>query len=324
MLTLRGSAPESIFHLLGADENSATYALGWVLERSPVFLALLEKSWFGSTSSTGIPLISLQRHDVDKGFTDLEFQRDQLFHAVLEAKRSWTVPTVTQLRRYRPRLDVHGARHRRIITVSSADKAFAMRHLPSSIDGVKLIHQSWGDILRVAKKATANAPKFEEKLWLRHFVQHLQDFVAMDRVSSNNVYVVSLGLEPIKKGGTHSWVDVVEKDRCYFHPIGKGWPSQPPNYIGFRYKGRLQSVHHIDRFEIVRDLSLCNPLWLKTKSDHFVYHLGPPMKPAKEVKTGKIFRNGRVHCAIDTLLSGEFTTISDARDETKRRVATAL
>ena len=32
-------------------------------------------------------------------------------------------------------------------------------------------------------------------------------------------------------------------------------------------------------------------------------------------------RAGRVSCAIDTLLSGAFDTISDARDETQRRLA---
>jgi hypothetical protein len=35
----------------------------------------------------------------------------------------------------------------------------------------------------------------------------------------------------------------------------------------------------------------------------------------------KIFRNGRVWCAIDTLLCGTFDTITDARGETDRRLA---
>jgi hypothetical protein len=55
--------------------------------------------------------------------------------------------------------------------------------------------------------------------------------------------------------------------------------------------------------------------------DHFAYRLGPPMRPPGDVKTGKIFKNGRVWCAIDTLLSGAFATITDARDETQRRLA---
>ena len=80
-------------------------------------------------------------------------------------------------------------------------------------------------------------------------------------------------------------------------------------------------MHHIDRFDVVEDLSTYNPLWLKTDGDHFVYRLGPPMRPAREMRTGNLFRNQRVRCAIDTLLSGAFHTIRDARDETDRRLA---
>ncbi len=143
----------------------------------------------------------------------------------------------------------------------------------------------------------------------------------MERQLDNTVFVVALGKKAMVKGRTHTWIDVVEKDGCYFHPVGNNWPVQPPNYIGFRYNGKLQSVHHIDSFEVVEDLSSYNPRWLKTDFDHFVYKLGPAMRPSREVRTGKIYMNGRVWCAIDTLLSGAFATISDARDETKRRLA---
>lgn len=323
-LKVRGNEPESIFRLFGADENSATYALGWTLERSPAFSEALTKAWFGRSIGAGPSVIALQRHAEDRGFTDLEFQQGLRYHAILEAKRGWTVPTESQLRRYQPRLKKYGAQNHRLVTVSSADAAFAARHLPATIGGVKLVHHSWGDIQRLAKLASSRASKFEEKLWLRHLILHLQEFVAVDRLTSNNVYVVSLGANRMVASGPHTWIDVVEKDGCYFHPIEKGWPTQPPNYIGFRYKGRLQSVHHVQGFEVARDLSTVNALWVKTKSDHFVYRLGPAMRPAAEIRTGNLFRNGRVHCAIDTLLSGEFTTVSDARDETKRRLAAPL
>jgi len=143
----------------------------------------------------------------------------------------------------------------------------------------------------------------------------------MDRITDNTVYVVSLGLDAMVEGGRHTWIDVVEKDGCYFHPMGVGgWPVQPPNYIGFRYHGKLQSVHHIDSYQVTEDLSALNPLWPKTVLFHFVYRLGPAMRPASEIRTGNIFRAGRVYCALDTLLSGALKTISEARDETKRRL----
>ena len=137
----------------------------------------------------------------------------------------------------------------------------------------------------------------------------------------NSVYVVSLSVNPIGQSADYTWVDVVEKDGRYFHPVGNRWPVSPPNYIGFRYHGELQSVHHIDAYETVADLSQRSSMWPKTDTHHFVYTLGPAMKPTARVRTGKIYRNARVWCAIDTLLSGVCETIGDARDETSRRLS---
>ena len=145
----------------------------------------------------------------------------------------------------------------------------------------------------------------------------------MQNPRDNQVFVVALSAQPIKDGDDYTWIDVVEKEGRYFHPVGNRWPVVPPNYIGFRYYGELQSVHHIDTYEIVGDLSELNPKWPRREdaADHFVYTLGPAMKPARPMRTGNIYRSGRVWCAIDTLLSGVCDTISDARDETSRRLA---
>lgn len=325
VLLVRGSNAANIFRLNGADENSATYALGWLLDQSKLFRSAMINAWFGEFLPSEDDVISLQKHGSDGGFTDIEVHAGRQYHAIVEAKRWWDVPTTAQLNRYRPRLSAIGANIQRLISVSAADAAFAYRRLPSHIDGAEIVHQSWGDIQRIAKQARAGSTGFEERLWLNHFIQHLQEFVAMDRVRDNNVFVVSLGLKPMVEGGKHTWIDVVEKDGCYFHPVGKGFPKQPPNYIAFRYDGKLQSVHHIDSFEVVEDLSSVNHCWIKTNFDHFVYRLGPPMRPKTEKRTGKgIVKAGHAWCAIDTLLSDSFKTISEARDETARRLAKSL
>lgn len=323
-LTIHGEQPLSVFRLNGADENSATFALGWGLEQSPEYRKIVIEAMFGEVLVVDNAVIALQRHSLDGGYTDLEIQAAHRFHAILEAKRWWGVPSVEQLARYRPRLVAAGAERKRLVSVSAADRAHALRRLPADINGIGVVHLSWSDLQRLAKRARSLASGFEEKLWLRQLIDHLQEFVSMDRLTDNKVFVVSLGRQPMVDGQIHTWIDVVEKDRCYFHPVGNTWPVQPPNYIGFRYNGGLQSVHHIDNFEIVENLTTCNPLWPPTDIDHFVYRLGPPMRPPQEVRTGNIFRNGRVWCAIDTLLSGAFATISDARDETQRRMAEPL
>jgi hypothetical protein len=291
-----------------------------VLEKSLHFRSNMLATWFGKDINLNDPIISLQRHGSDGGYTDIEIQSGEHVHVIVEAKRGWDLPTEGQLRRYRPRLALAAARLQRLVSISSADAEFANRRLPKQVADVEVTHQSWGNVRRIARQAHAQSAGFEEKLWLNQLTDHLQEFAAMERVTDNTVYVVSLGLQSMVEGGNHTWIDVVEKDRCHFHPVGGGWPVQPPNYVGFRYYGKLQSIHHIDSFQVVEDVSTINPLWLKTDSDHFVYRLGPPIVPATEIRTGNIFRNGRVYCAIDTLLSGAFKTISEAKDETKRRI----
>jgi hypothetical protein len=53
-------------------------------------------------------------------------------------------------------------------------------------------------------------------------------------------------------------------------------------------------------------------------TDHYVYRLGPAIIPSRTVKTGKLYKNGRVWAMLDTLLTCD--SISEARDLTKTRL----
>lgn len=328
-LVARGTFPISVFKLLGRDENSATFALGWTLEASPQFAKLLVNKIAGRKLPATGRYFRLQQSGEDKGFTDLEIRFGDELHAIVEAKIGWQVPNEAQLRRYRPRLDEKGLPLSKLVmvSVSAATAEVAALNLVREVDGVRVLHLSWGAIRAMAQKARQLARGFEEKLWLRELIVHLGDYAAMDRVRDNLVYVVSLGSAPMREGETHTWIDVVATDGHYFHPVGNHWPTQPPNYIGFRYRARLQSVHRVESFEIMPDVSVKNPLWFQTTGDHFVYKLGPAMKPPREMVAGggedTVQRNLRVWCAIDTLLSGEFDTLGEARDATKARLAAA-
>lgn len=46
-LAIRASFPKNVFELMGKDENSATYALGWTLERSPCLASILAERLAG-------------------------------------------------------------------------------------------------------------------------------------------------------------------------------------------------------------------------------------------------------------------------------------
>ncbi len=145
----------------------------------------------------------------------------------------------------------------------------------------------------------------------------------MRNPQDNMVYVVSLSHKPIKQNSHYTWIDAVEKDECYFHPLKKGWPDVPPNYIAFRYDGQLQSVHYIESYQVVDDLSAINESWPEKDADsdpdHLLYKLGPAMRPPYTVRSGPIW-NRRIRCAIDTLLSGAYENISEAKKETIRRL----
>lgn len=321
-LRLFGNEPTSIFALLGKDENSATFALGWILDRCPSFRNLFVSDLIGCPLNEQEEfVVDLQRHGEEGGFTDVEVVSRDFCHLIIEAKRGWTIPSHNQLETYSRRLSSLSKASRKIISVSAATREYAVRRLRVDIADVPVTHRSWADIKRLAGAAYRNANGFEEKLWLRQFDRHLEDYVSMQNPRDNLVYVVSLSARSTRPGESYSWIDAVEKDGCYFHPVGNRWPFEPPNYVGFRYRGELQTVHHIDGYEVVSDLSSRNAAWPTTDTDHFIYTLGPAMKPMRPMRTGNIFRNARVRCAIDTLLAGAYDTVREARDETNRRLA---
>jgi hypothetical protein len=150
-LTIHGKEPANVFQLMGSDENSATFALGWVLERSPAYRELVMGEVFGDSLDVSNAAITLQSHAEDGGYTDLEVQSGRQFHVIFEAKRWWPVPTEKQFERYLPRLDAGHAERRRLISVSAADATYAKRQLPDQIDGIGLVHLSWGDLERLAE-----------------------------------------------------------------------------------------------------------------------------------------------------------------------------
>lgn len=136
---------------------------------------------------------------------------------------------------------------------------------------------------------------------------------------SNLVFVVSLGSDT-PEGSSVSWIDIVAERQQYFHPVGNRWPKEPPNYIAFRYWGRLQSIHHIERFVVTTNIGEEVVGYPKREAiPHFVYSLGPPIRPNHVVKSGpRVQRSARVRVMLDLLLTCE--TITEALDKTKERL----
>ena len=315
----------SVFSLNGKGEDSATYAIGWGLVQSYQLINLfIQELGILDLSEQDIKYatVDLQKHSSDNGFTDIEVSIPNKLHIIIEAKLHWELPGSQQLEKYCSRFDAedNGAIHQLLVTLSATSKDYALQFQGNRFNNYDLHHLSWEDMHSIVQAAYGAASGFTEKLWLTELSIHLKGYRSMTETNDNGAYCVVISNDPISDDSSYTWLDVITQDKAYFHPMGlNGWPSTPPNYLAFRQGGKLLSVHHVDSYRVSDKMSELNASWPKTKASHLVYSLGPPMVPVKPIKNGKLYATGRYWCAIDTLLSGAFDTISAARDETQRR-----
>ncbi len=318
---LRGREATNVFDLLGRNENDISSSVAWVLGSCRAMLnEFLKAVGVSESIKFSDVAIRMQEFDRDGGITDVEITDNQHFFLIVEAKRGWTLPRRSQLEMYAARESFCNspAKSKSIVIVSECSRDFIDHHLDiNSIDGIPVKHVSWGDFALFAEQARARSSNYEKRL-LQDLIEYLKGAVRVQDQTSNEVFVVSLGLRR-PEGCSIGFLDVVQQKKRYFHPVGNRWPKQPPNYIAFRYFGKLQSIHHIAGYVITKNLHTEIPEWKNSgeHAPHFVYELGPAIVPQKEVRTGNIFRAGRVWCHIDTLLTCD--TISEAVELTKER-----
>ncbi len=135
---------------------------------------------------------------------------------------------------------------------------------------------------------------------------------------SNWVYCVVLSDET-PHGWKISYRDIVEKNKLYFHPIGvNGWPKRPVNYIAFRYKGKLLSIHKVEEALVFTNPNeYIQEVPKMSWEPCFLYKLGPGIVPKKTIINGRIFPSGRIWCMIDTFFTAH--TIQEAKEISTRR-----
>jgi hypothetical protein len=323
-LTLYGRPVATVFDLLGDKENDITYSVGWGLSESEGFaLALLDDVLPADISAGAkVDAVKLQQGISGAGFTDIEVEAEtdkDRVHLVIEAKRGYDLPTLQQLTKYATRTD---SAPTALLVLAEASRHFVKGKLPEEVEGVPVHYRSWRDLKQLTTATASESRRHAEKRLLRDLSRYLRGLMTMQNVSSNLVYVVSLGGE-IENTGI-SFRDIVVEHDTYFCPIGGtrgGWPKEPPNYLGFRFDGKLQQIRHVEHYRVVEDDHAgFEPL--KGKVDwaherHWLFSLGPPIVPAKEVRTGKLWPTHRGWIAIDLLLTCE--TVAEARDKTQQR-----
>lgn len=306
---------------MGYKENDISHSTAWVLSKSGAMLEKFVEAICGVNKFNHDDVeICVQEYDKGSGITDIEIKDGIDFYIIVEAKRGWILPGKDQLLKYSTRESFNKslARNKVIVTLSECSRDYADHHLAiKNANGIAITHMSWKDIYELTMAAYPYALNSEKRL-LRELQLYLRGLMTMQNQNSNEVYVVSLGTSKPDECSI-TWIDIVQQKNKYFHPMGGGWPKEPPNYIGFRYHGKLQSIHHIESYIISTNLH--NEVSEMPDSNgvaHFVYTLGPGIIPPKTVKTGNIYRNGRVWAHLDLLLT--CNTIFEARDLTKKRM----
>ena len=118
-------------------------------------------------------------------------------------------------------------------------------------------------IAAMAADAAHATGRRQERRLLAELERYLRGLMTMQNVTSNAVYVASLAVQELGASGL-SFADIVVDHHRYFHPYGSGggWPKTPPNYLSFRYLGRLQQIRHVEGYDIVADpTATASPAW---------------------------------------------------------------
>lgn len=296
-----GSDVGSVFDLLGRDENDLTAALGFSMSKCPALASvLLQRMWPSKSHGVGAPDFALEvRGEV--GRTDLEIRLPTGL-LILEAKRGWLLPTLGQLESYVGRIESHGKGA--LVTLSQASAELAATHFPSEIHGVPVVHLPWSDVLAdiAAVRPTCRGT---ERVWLDELQMYLKKVIRMRSVADSWTYCVVLNDE--RPGGPKapSFKEYVTDLSCYFHPYGEGgWPTQPPNFMAFRWGGKVQRIHRVTSSEVIptiRERFPSHPPGVKSDRAHAVYQLGPQLPPHDPIPNGTNYRANRLWVLLDQL-----------------------
>lgn len=302
-LTRYGVEVASAFSLLGQNENDLTAALGFTMARCKALNdAVLHRVWPQFDAAEEVVHALEVRDKI--GRTDLEVRLPaSTALLIFEAKRDWLLPTTKQLAQYAPRIHRYGAGA--LVTLSQASAALAANHLPTDIRGIPVVHLPWRDVL---SDVAAVRPKCRgrERIWLEELHTYLMEVIRMRTVADSMAYSVVLSEDRPGGEGTQTFREIVTDGHCYFHPYGiGGWPTDPPNFMAFRWGGAVQRIHRVIKADVVptiRDRYPHHPKGPASDRAHAVYDLGPRIPPFDPIPNGVgIYPSSRLWVLLDQL-----------------------
>ena len=184
-LRLHGEEVDTVFHLLGKNENDMTKSLGWCLSQVPSFLDALGGELGTPDLSTHHAVIRLQEHQLETGITDLEIYAPGYAAWIIEAKRGFTVPSVDQLEKYATRLaqlkDRNAVRGLAVLAASDRNDQWLsqqIQRLSDEIDHIPVYALSWRKVRRMAEEARSDVGRAGKSL-LGQFQTYLESEASM-------------------------------------------------------------------------------------------------------------------------------------------------
>ena len=336
-LMKRDQQVDTVFELLGTKEDDMTYSLGWALAECNVFNRQLATMLGLNKGFSDAMQIQLQKSEPQMGRTDIEIVDPEKVHIVIEAKQGFDIPPCEQLEKYADRLleSPYTKAKKMLLVLAESDREdqwlrLSMEKMLQQVsDNVKQVEVkaiSWRDFQKLAQESIKKTNNNAEKRLLHQLNRYLEKVLIMQNQNSNRVLVVSAG-DTVFLEDKISSVVAIEKHQKYFHPIGNGWPKEPPNYIAFRYNRKLQSIHHIESSKVIEDYKQVEAFNLQSShpiEKHYLYELGPAIEP-KNVRTNdktkrfkSIPRNTHCWCYLDLLLTCD--SVSEALVKTKERM----
>lgn len=301
-LTRHGADVRAVFDLLGHDENDLTAALGFTLANCAGLREAIVRRMTPGVSRLHQEQITIDLEVRDKvGRTDLEVAVPGAV-LIFEAKRGWLLPSVAQLGSYAPRVRKRGGGA--LVTLSQASEALARAQLPPEIDGVPVIHLPWRRVLEDIE-AVRSTCRGHERFWLDQLRTYLAGVIKVRSVADSWTYCVVLNDERPGGGGARTFRQFVTDELCYFHPYGvSGWPTEPPNFMAFRWRSSVHRLHRVLSAEVVPSLLERWPDIPPTEDTvrpHAIYRLGPRIPPFEPIPNGAQYRASRLWVLLDQL-----------------------
>jgi hypothetical protein len=110
---------------------------------------------------------------------------------IVEAKRGWFLPDISQLTKYRPRFTdpTQGV----LLVLSEASPSYAARHLPTEVDGVPVRYLSWPELIALAEQSADQVRAHAETRLVRELARYLRGAVRMQDPFSTLTYCVAIG-----------------------------------------------------------------------------------------------------------------------------------